>query len=71
MFEKSTPMEKRNILGSLSTISVGESFAHTKYRNEKTRNGSHGSTKLEKLTLWEVDGGEPCTSPLVLLKGIN
>lgn len=51
MLENSTPMEKRKILGSLSTMSVGENLAHTKYRHMKTRNGTHGVKKVEMLTL--------------------
>jgi methionine-rich copper-binding protein CopC len=73
MFENTTAMEKRNILGSLSMISVGENWAHTRYKHDSPRNGSHGYTMLEKLTLWPpADGdGDPCTSILVLENNNN
>lgn len=70
MLENSTPIEKRKILGSLSTMSVGENCAHTKYRHVNTRNGSQGAKKVVRLSLCPLGGGEPepciCPSTLIL-----
>ena len=63
ILEKSTPMEKRKTLGSRSTMSVGENFAHTKYRMVNMAKGSKGDSTWVRLNLLPAEGGgepEPC-----------
>ena len=42
ILENSTPMVKKNILGSLSRMSVRENFAHIIYTTMNMRKGNHG-----------------------------